>query len=238
MKEIRTIHPLLTALIGCCAMPALAFASQPNIKRIGFHAQVTVDADSHASIGEIGGVNGALANAVQSQLAAMRFASAHVNGVPVSATSIIAGTMLLTPLDKDQFSIGLEDLSFAPRFSAAKPIPYPLEMARRYKTGYVELKLRIAADGSATVLQTLSASSADFEKAARDAVKNMQYEPQKIADQPAAIEVNLPFWFHGSWSETKPTFQCAWNEKRPRVEGASGCLELIQVVFSMVRRQL
>ena len=256
MKRVRAICLAMTGLIACRAIAA-PVAEAPQVLRAGFHAKVTVDANGHATFDEIGGINGSVESAVRSQLAVLKFAPAHVGGVAVAASTYMSGGVILTPVDGERYSIALEDLILAPAFAAESPrcapgmmryersvaaatdsfprrcgegLPYPVEMARAGKSGWVELKLRIEKDGRATFLETIGASDVDFEKAVREKITALRFSPQIVAGQPIAVDANLPVWFHGNGSEAKPIFQCGWEEKRPRLEGNAGCLGMIQVV--------
>ena len=223
----------MAGLIACSAIAALD-AKEPEIKRADFSAQITVAADGRPRIGDLTGITGPLANAVQSQLVVMRFVPARVAGAAVATTTTMSGSVALAPLDRDQYSVAFDDLSFAPGFRIAAPVSYPREMAAARRSGSVELKLRIDTDGRASFVQTVSATSPEFEKAVRDVVPALRFIPQSLGDKPVAVNVNLPVWFHGDRAETKPGFQCDWDDNRPRAERSTGCLGVIQVVYKIV----
>lgn len=237
MKKIGLISLAIPVLLVCIAMPVLA-VRQLKIIRTAFSAQVTVAADGIPVVGDVSGMTGPGAQAVRSRLAARKYTPAHVDGIAVAATTYMRGTAVLTPLDNDQYSIGLEDLSFAPAYQAVAELPYPAKMAVAHQTGTVELKLRIDRDGHATVLKTMSASSADFERAVRDMVPKLRFKPQALGGQLVDVEIDLPvwFWFYGKRPESRPSFQCSGDEKLPRAEGDTGCLGMIEVVAQMVQR--
>lgn len=256
MKRIWEIYLTMAGLIACSAIAARV-ADPPQAKRTEFYAKVTVDANGHATIDQIGGIQGSVESAVRSQLAILKFAPAHVGGVAVTASTYMSGGLVLTSIDGERYSIALNDLVLAPAFAAESPrcppgmmryerslaaatnsphhrcgegLPYPVEMARVGKSGWVEMKLRIGKDGRATFLETILASDVEFEKAVREKISALRFSPQIVAGQPIAVDANLPVWFHGNGSEAKPIFQCGWEEKRPRLEGNAGCLGMIQVV--------
>jgi len=235
MKHIRAIAAMvLFAVAGGLCTPSHA-DGKSKVKRIWVKAPITVEADGRAVIGEITGAKEALTNAVRELLSKARYVPARRNGVAVASSTLARAEIVLTPAEGDRFAIGLGDIHLGTHAKKAFPPRYPDDMARHNKSGSVELRLRVGADGKVTVLRTVAATNSAFEEAAIKSVKGWRMEPQLIEGIPAEVEVSQPFLFraHPKAAEVEPVFQCAWDESRPRWENQRvGCLDRWEVWLS------
>jgi TonB family protein len=242
MNEEKTMTPgpivlsatLLLALLMTFCVKA---EDTSRIKRVWISAPITVTADGQATIGEVTDVKGALAQTVHEQLSKVSFLPARNSGASMTSTAHVAAALVLTPVEDDRYAVGIQYIQISPLARKLVPALYPASMARKDQPGHVELLLRIGADGKAQVSRTIAASHPDFEKAAIEAVKNWQFEPQTMDGVPVAIEIAQPFWFRSGKPGEAPLFQCPWDERRPRAEEQSGCFDVIEITMSRVRRQ-
>lgn len=228
--------------LSALAAAGIAFANEDaRPRQLWVNAPITVDAEGRASIGKIDGAQGPLAQAAHEQLIKARYLPARRNGVAVASSTHLTATMVLTPVEGDKYSIGLGAITLAPLSMKIAPPSYPVEMVRRGRSGFVELRLRIGIDGKVTVLRTVAASDAAFEKVAVESVEHWLFVPQTVEGVPTDFEVSQSFWFSGESKRRRaefeglPTFLCDMNESSPRWEKQVGCLNRMEIGFSQVR---
>jgi TonB family protein len=206
--------------------------AQDKPKEIWIHAPIEIAADGKAQIGELKGVSGALSAMAKQALTNSRFLPAHRNGAAVVSSTHLTAILVLTPVRADDYSISLKDINLAPTGLAVAPPLYPADMVRGNRSGDVELRLRIGVDGKPVYLRTVSSSHQAFEKAAIASMKRWKFEPQRIAGRPVEVEVSQPVrFFPRGQPPVARSFECAWDEARPRWEKQTGCLNAVEVFF-------
>jgi TonB family protein len=208
-------------------------------RRGWFTAPVTVAADGRAEIGTIEGVSGRLADAVRSRLVTRRFVPAQKDGVPVSSTSQLQGTVLLTPAQGDAYAVGLEHVMLLQGPLALKldPPSFPPQMYKERVSASVELALRVGSDGRVEEVRTINASHPEFDAAVRKAVRRWRFKPSPASPAGGAW-VTVPVWFHtgfGRQAPFPPQFKCEPDLSYARIEGQNGCMDMIVVTASRVR---
>ena len=226
----------LMTLLGLALYAALpdSASAEDETKKISIGASIAIDADGKAEVGEVKGVSGALLGMAREALAKARYLPAHRNGSPVASSTHVTAILVLTPAGPDDYSISLNDINLAPTGLFVSPPLYPSEMVRSNRSGDVELRLRIGVDGKPVYLRTVSSSGRAFEKAAIESTKRWKFEPQRIAGQPVEVEVSQSFRFFPMKKVPEArSFECAWDETRPRWEGQSGCINDVEVGFSL-----
>lgn len=219
------------ALALCLAAATTGQAASPDRGLQGtFSAPVTVAADGRATIGQIDGIQGALATAVRSQLAAMRFVPARVGDSAVDVRSHLVGGVLLEPRGDGEFDVRLQGVALAPRLVRVQTPRYPPTRLRQGASDLVELLVRVGADGRIEAVRTVASTHRDVEKAVRQVLPRWRFEPMADVE---AIEVVVPVWFHaGSADVAPPTFTCARVPGQAYAEDQSGCMDLIEVFGS------
>jgi TonB family protein len=179
------------------------------------------------------GVKGALSEVARKALAEARFLPARRNGAAVASATHLAAVLMLVPTGSDDYSITLQDINLAPALLAVTPPRYPADMVRKGRSGDVQLSLRIGIDGKPVYLRTVSSSDPAFERAAIESIRQWKFEPARIAGERVETEVSQPFrFFPKSHVPEARSFECAWDEQRPRWEKQSACLDLVEVWFS------
>lgn len=216
----------------------LASASLAGDARTGerlqadFEAYATIDAEGDASIGTLSGVNEKLAEGIRAQLAAQSYVPATREGVPVKSEAFLSGTVVLTPVEDDRYSLALENLSLLPiatKILKAAPPRYPPEMYRRSLGGSVEMRLTIGADGRVSSTHIVSATNSWFEKAVRDSLGGWKFAGDPEGEK---VEVALPVVFRldsRKELESETIFECAAMPEQARIEGQKSCLARIEV---------
>jgi len=221
----------LLGLVFAAAWLSAAHA-QDKPKEVWIHAPIEIAADGTAQIGELKGVSGALSGMAKQVLVKSRFLPARRNGAAVASSTHVTAILVLTPVGTDDYSISLKDINLAPTGITVAPPRYPVDMVRGNRSGDVELRLRIGIDGKPLYLRTVSSSDQAFEKAAIASMKRWKFEPQQIAGQPVEVEVSQPVrFFPGGHPPAARSFECAWDEARPRWEKQTGCLNAVEVFF-------
>ena len=228
-------HVLMT-LLGVALYATLpgSASAVDEAKKIWIGAPIAIAADGKADVGEVKGVSGALLGTAREALAKARYLPARRNGSPVASSTHVTAMLVLTPAGPDDYSISLDNINLAPTGLFVSPPLYPAEMVRSNRSGDVELRLRIGVDGKPVYLRTVSSSDRAFEKAAIESTKRWKFEPQRIAGQPVEVEVSQTFrFFPMKKAPEARSFECAWDESRPRWEGQSGCLSDVEAWFSL-----
>ena len=225
------------ALMGLC-LAASAFASAQeaaDTMQRPFSAPVTVSATGKATIGELSGVQGQLAEAVRSQLVVLQYVPARRDGVAVDRATHVAGSAVLTPLPDGTFDMRLQGVTLAPKLAALNPPRYPSGQMRHGKDGSVEVAVLVGADGRIKGTRTIASSGGDFEKAVRQAMRQWRFEPNAGAED---VEVTIPVWFYVGDNAGLPQFQCELDPRRAHVAGQSGCLDRLEITGWPVGRDM
>ena len=231
MAAPSTASAALFAFALSAALPGPAHAADKP-KQVWIDAPIMIGADGTASIGELKGATGALSEAAREALARARYLPARRDGSPVASGTHVTAILVLTPAGADDYSISLKDINLAPAGLTVAPPRYPVDMVRGNRSGDVELRLRIGVDGKPVYLRTVSSSHQAFEKAAIASMKQWKFEPQQVAGQPVEVEVSQPVrFFPRGQPPAAPSFECAWDEARPRWEKQTGCLNAVEVFF-------
>lgn len=217
----------LAASTFACAQEAVEVMQRP------FSAPVTVSATGKATIGELSGVQGQLAEAVRSQLAVLQYVPARRDGVAVDRTTHVTGSAVLAPLADGTFDMRLHGVTLAPKLATVTPPRYPPGRVRSGDDGSVEVAVLVGADGRIKGTRTVASSGGDFEKALRQAMRQWRFEPNPGAED---VEVTIPVWFHVGDNAGPPQFQCELDPRRAHVAGQSGCVDRLEITGSPVGR--
>jgi len=226
----------LRALLGALlvtAMTSVAADDAPEVQRGVFHAPITVKADGSVEIGEIDGAEGPAVAVIRRKLASLHYLPAQRDGVALTTAAHLSGAVILTPVD-GQYEVSIARVSLAPWLVKGAIADFPPDRCRADASGTVELMLRVGPDGRVLDMRTVSATHADFDKAARAAVKQWRFN--SLPERQDWTEIAAPFLFFASKRgiDMSP-FQCAAGG-RARVEGEPGCLDRVEIMCSRVRR--
>lgn len=222
---------LLAAGMAMC-MSAHAVDLEEDGQQVGFIAPVSIRSAGEPVIGEISGVQGALAAIVRERLQALEYLPAF-GEVGVDREAYVEGRVLLVPSGADDYEVRLQDLAVRSARPVSTPKPrYPSDEFQRRRSGHVELLLDIDGEGRVVESTTISARSRSFEKAARDAVADWTFETRG-----RPVRMTVPFWFYREGSDRKapPDYACAVPEGEPRLKGQSGCETVVEVVLVQMR---
>ena len=236
-KQMTTMRNIWTALLLLATTPALlAIAGAPveEVKRIPFSAQVTVRPDGTADVGDIAGLKDPIATFVRTKIAATKFIPGKKDGKPGAASTEMRGLVVLVPSGAEEYEIGLQGISLAPRSIDLPPPRYPRGASRYGNENAVLLLIRIKADGKVAPVKVLESTSVAFVKPTLDQARKWRFEPQLFDGVPVEIEVPILVAF-GSGSVSVPTaaFECVWDELRPRAEGQACLLDGLTVIKSI-----
>lgn len=202
-----------------------------------FSAPVTISATGKAGIGEISGVQGALADAVRTHLARVDIVPARRDGVAVESRMLISGRAVLTPADADDYALALDNLSVMPAATATQlltPPKFPVDMYARNREGSVELQLGVDEAGRITSIRTVASTDASFEKAVLSAAKSWTFKP---SGETAQFSVPVSFRLAEKRKTTaRPKFECPLPAGQAYIAGQNGCISMIEVTGSRVRR--
>ncbi|WP_157474963.1 TonB family protein [Lysobacter sp. Root494] len=215
---------------------SFAFAADDGAKAVFFTARVSVAADGHATVSDLVGPKGALAQVVVSRLAKIRFVPARRNGMPVAAEAPLHGRIVLTPVGTDDFDVSVRDVTTRPVWEKAQPPNYPPDRIRVGQPGAVEMRVRIDAQGRVSDAVMLSSTDASFEHAVRRVATQWRFAPQLVE-----TTVVVPVVFRDQSKAAaafKPQFLCLPDETRPNVEGDTGCTDRLEVFGARVRREV
>lgn len=230
------MHRCALALLAAILPSHLPAAEEAEELGVRVSAPIEIGTDGQAEIGEIKGASGPLAAQAKALLATTRYLPARRGGQPVSSRTQVLATVLLVPVG-DEFQVSLRSVQVGPIGSRLRPPAYPPEMARRSKHGVVELRVQVSPDGSVLQATAMEATDPAFEQAAIRVSRTWKFEPLLIDGKPAAYEVIQPVWFHGMEKQVvKPEFRCPTNDSTPRWENQGGCMDYIEVVYSVVFR--
>lgn len=223
-------------LLVALASPS-AFAADEGAKAMLFNARVSVAADGQATVSDLVGPQGVLAQAVATRLAGIRFVPARRDGAPVAAEARLHGRVILTPVGTDHYDVSVRDVTTRPLWKAAQAPRYPAERMRPGLDGAVEVRVRVDARGHVSDAVTVSSTHPSFEQAVRRVVTKWRFAPPS-AD--TTVVVPIVFGEHRAKASAAVThpFLCAPDETRPNVEGDSGCADRLEVVWTAVRREV
>jgi TonB family protein len=216
----------------------VAAASDEEIKQAMFSARVTVAADGHATVGELAGPTGALAQVVAAKLAETKFVPAMRDGVPIAADAQVHGRAVLTPMNADEYEVALRDVTTNPAFKRALPPDYPVDRSMVGASGSVELLLRVDAYGQVSDAVVVSSSHPSFEKAVRKVARTWTFEPPLGETSVVVPVIFREVTFPKGRRTEDPVFQCALDRARPNVAGATGCTDAIKSVGMRIRRSI
>jgi len=234
MKSRSILCAMSGALLFGAIAPALA-GYAPEAQRGTFNAPVTVKADGSIQIGEIDGAEGPVVAVIRRKLSALHYLPAQRDGVAVTTAGRLSGAVTLTPVD-GQYEVSIANVSLAPWLVTGAPPDFPPDRCRAGTSGTVELMLRVGPDGRVIDTRTVSATHADFERAARSVLKQWRFKT--LSEGQDWTEIAVPFLFFASKQgiEMSP-FQCA-ADGRARVEGEPGCLGRIEIMCYLERRDM
>ena len=204
-------------------------------RQVSFNVPVTIEAGGRVILGEPQGVQGALAGVVREHLATIEVQPARHDGAPLTSRMELAGTVLLLPVDPDQFEVQLRNVTVRPVLLDWRPPDYPRERLRAGVDGTVEMAVRIGPDGRIVETRVLSSTHGDFTKAVTTVLKQWRFAPLGDA---GGLEVSVPFWFHGNWEPTVlKSFDCPRDPDASHVPGQDGCLGLVETTGARYRRK-
>lgn len=230
---MRKSVSLLAALL---ASP-FSFAADDGSKAVFFTARVSVAVDGRATVSDLAGPKGALAQVVATKLAEIRFVPARRNGTPFAAEAPLHGRVVLTPVGTDDYSVSMRDVTTRPFWKAARPPDYPPDRVRAGQSGAVEVRVRVDARGRISDVVTVSSTHTSFEQAVRRVTMQWRFAPQ-----PSETTVVVPVVFSDQQSKSaatfKPQFLCAQDETRPNVQGDTGCTDRLEVTGMRIRREI
>jgi TonB family protein len=221
---------LVLAIAGSAMVPALA-GDAPEVQRGTFSAPIMVKADGSIEVGEIDGAEGPVVAVIRRKLAALHYFPAHRDGVAVTTSAHLSGTVILKPVD-GQYEVAIADVSLAPWLQKGEAPVFPADRCRADASGTVELMVRIGADGRVLDTRTVSATHPDFATAAQSAAKHWRFSA--LPEGEAWSEIPVPILFFARRNMKISPFQCD-AEGRARVEGEPGCLDRFEVVCTHVR---
>lgn len=220
------------AVIAAMLVPATIWAAPPTPRSVWLHGPIKVSVDGKATIGALDGAKGALEAYVRNELAKRRFHPATIGGQAREAEAHVTAVVSLTPRGGD-YDVEIEQAFVSPMVKQMPPPRYPRSMFESRKTGYAELRLAIAADGSVERIVSASATDPAFERAAREAVQGARFNPIRAAGQAVASETSVQAFFRierDPFPDIKPS--CAVDDRQPRIEGQNGCIAPIEVSAS------
>ncbi|WP_457096384.1 TonB family protein [Lysobacter sp. P5_B9] len=222
-------------VVAALLASATVAAGDEQERYVAFSAHISVAADGRATIGELTGPTGALAQAIEARLAETRFAPAKQDGAPVVADALVHGRAVLVPVNADEYEISLRGLTTRPAFRSASVPIYAPDRVRAGASGTVELLVHIDARGHVRDTTVVSSSHPSFTQSVLSASKPWHFGPQ-VGD----ISVVVPIIFRNAsfprGNSAKPKFECALDESRPNVVGDTGCTDFIEVVGTQIRR--
>ena len=219
--------------------PAMALAAEPASAPLHalFSAPVTIRAAGQIEIGELSGVTGVLAEAIRARLSDVKVVPATSGAVAVDARMVVQGRAVLTPTDAANYALALEGLGLLPPNAMADvimPPRYPADMFTRDQEGSVELELTVDQSGRIAEMRTVSSTHAAFEKAVRTAAKGWKF---KASGGNVRFSVPVVFRLAGKRQPPQQTgFECALPAGQAHIAGQNGCVPLIEVTGSRVRR--
>lgn len=221
-------------LLAAACLPLALGAHARGVKLPGmkpFTAEVTIDADGRAIVSEVTGIQGPFAEALRSQLQALHFEPARVDGAAVaSATHVYANAVLSETKDGD-VEVRVGAVRTGPRMRLILPPMYPAEMARRAQAGSVLVVFTVGADGKPQGVRYVGATDERFQAEVERVVGRWRFVPEVIAGRPSRDAVAVPVWFHPWQDKDKPTFACPAAGDRPHIAGTDGCLDMIELTY-------
>lgn len=224
-------------LLAASLASPFAFAADDGAKTMVFSARVSVAADGRATVSDVVGPKGALAQVVASRLAEIRFVPAKRNGTPVAAEAPLHGRVVLTPVGTDDYDVSVQDVTTRPLLETARPPDYPPDRIRAGAPGAVEVRVRVDAQGRVSDAVTVSSTHASFEQSVRRVATQWRFAPQ-FAETTVVVPVVFSEYQSRKAADFKPQFLCLPDETRPNVEGDTGCTDRIEVVGMRVLREV
>lgn len=240
-KESQMRHQCL-AVLSCALLGLVAVARSedppPAPMYADFSAPVAIDETGQVDVvGELSGVKSPLAEAVSARLEKVAAVPARHDDAAIEARMVMHGRVILTPVDAEDYSMALSDLSLMPAAatpSLAMPPKYPPEAYTRGQEGNVELQLGVDEAGQITNIRTISRTHVSLEKAVRDAVKKWTFKPSGEA---AVFSVPVRFRLQDKRpAPVLPEFECQLPEGQAYIVGQSGCIQKIDVTGFRVYR--
>jgi TonB family protein len=225
-------------LLAASLVSPFAFAGDDAAKALSFTARVRVAADGHATVSDLVGPKGALAELVASRLDAIRFVPGKRNGTPVAAEAELRGRVILTPVGTDDYDVSLRDVTTRPTWVEGRPPDFPPDRLRANQgQGAVEVRVRVDTRGHVSDAVIVSSTHALFEQAVLRVAIQWRFAP-RIAETTAVVPVIFTEYRSRAAVDFKPQFQCVPDETRPNVEGDTGCVEHIEVYGMRVLRAI
>jgi len=133
-----------------------------------------------------------------------RFVPAAVDGVAAPATTYVALGVCAMPDASEGLNVAIDYKGNGPRpleRDVLLPPPYPIEAARAGMSVQLVAQYLVQSDGSVVLENVEYADDAKastkraFTPAIRDWVKQMRYEPERVAGQPVATRIRTPVQF-------------------------------------------
>ena len=154
-----------------------------------------------------------------------------VDDAPVVSQGWLSGKVVATPANGG-FALSFESLAIVPRIERVQPPRFPREMFEARRSGHVELRVTLSGDGRIALLETVSASSDAFERAARYSLAKARVDPSSIGMRGMAF--SMPFVFRLNGQQVAHRFVCERDATRPSVAGQDGCLPVIEITANPV----
>lgn len=231
--NVRSV--LLFCFIAMCLTTSLAAwpraADLPGL--IYFSADAVIDASGNATVSNIKGVKGVLAEVLTGQLQSRPFRPARLNGMPVTSTTRISAAAMIEPVNGSDVDVLIVDIQTGPWLRRVMPPSYPADMARHGLGGSAVVSFVIDADGIPRDVRFLEASDLRIENAVVRTLDRWRFNPEIIAGRPSTERVAVPIWFFPENKRTpEPVFACPPVGGRPHADGnSSGCLDRIEVTY-------
>lgn len=224
----RSLRRLLTAAL-LTAVPAVHAA---EAMRGQFTGVVYVGEDGGLRVEALGGVEGALAVAVRSQLEALRATPAVRGGRAVAGTAPVSGTVELSP-SGDQYQVGLRAVSLQPGATHRAAPLYPVDAIRNDRAGWVELEFGLDDAGVPADVRTVFATDVGFDRAATRALAEWRFATAGTAP---GRRYRLAVSFRTDTKQPATVFQCPADAAYARLDTQPACLDEVSVHGSRVRR--
>lgn len=227
---------LFCLMFGCLWTGLTARARDLDLPaRFYFSADAAIDASGSATISNIKGAEGALADTLKAQLQVQHFQPARLDGVVVPSTTRISAVAVLSEVDGSDVRVRVEGIRTGPWLRKVLPPMYPAEMVRHDLTGSALVVFTIAADGKPQDVRFVDVSDTRIEASLEKVVGRWRFGPEMVAGAASREPVAMPVWFYPYRKRSavsKPTFACPSMGGRPHIAGdVDRCLDLIEVTY-------
>jgi TonB family protein len=190
--------PILAALCLLLSLPAHAAGRWVG----GVTARVQINAEGTATSIEFDGqrdgdLTPRFREMLMERLRRVEFEPALVDGRAVSSETSL---YVLLGVDEGPNGFGplaIDSICMVPGYRKVSPPRYPNNKLRRGLEGHVVVELAYDADGRVTEAEVVDAARADrdFARAALNAARQWEFEPQKVDGKPVPGTATVPVYF-------------------------------------------